>query len=210
MRITKLILPAAVCLLLSACGTAIGSNDKITMQNSSAPDTTEQITTLPTAARESEAESREVTETPKTTTAPDTSSQEEPEPGILTSPEDIGLTDIDGGGTNYSFTYDGETYSAVYTYDNWKIVNSYKITNRADMEIICQALINIYPIHGKDGESYRTADDMAYEWEEHNFAYTMLPESSKWKANTRDVDFNPEDQGKTALEMALDRVQESD
>ena len=208
MRKTKLILPAAICLLLSSCGTAIGTNEKITMDNSSVPETPAQITTLPTAARESEAESREATEAPKTTTVPDSSSQEEPEPGILTAPEDIGLTDTDGSGTNFSFTYDGKTFSAVYTYDNWKIVDSYKITNRDDMEIICQSLINVYPIHGKDMVSYRTAEDMAYEWEEHNFAYEMLPEDSKWKANTRDVDFNPEDQGKTALEMALDRVKD--
>ena len=34
-----------------------------------------------------------------------------------------------------------------------------------------------------------------------NLAYTMLPEGNKWKASVKDVDLNPEDQGKDIAEM---------
>lgn len=138
----------------------------------------------------------------------DSSSQAETEEenGILNSPEDIGLRDIDGANTNFEFTYDKLVFEAIYTYDNWKIVDSYRITNTADMEIICQALIEVNPIHGKDMVSYRTAEDMAYEWDQHNLAYEILTDSSPWRENARDVDLNPDDQGKSILDFYLDRT----
>lgn len=126
--------------------------------------------------------------------------------GILTGPEDIGLHDIDGGNTNFVFTYDDTEYTAIYTYDNWKIIDSYLIKNMADMEVICQALIDINPIHGKDYESFRTAKDMAYEWDQHNIAYDLLPDDNEWRANVKDVDLNPDDQGKSFLDMYCDRT----
>ena len=43
------------------------------------------------------------------------------ENNILHSTDDINLHDIHGEEKNYSFTYDGETYNAIYTADNWKI-----------------------------------------------------------------------------------------
>ncbi|MBP3274595.1 MAG: hypothetical protein J6L93_06295, partial [Butyrivibrio sp.] len=85
--------------------------------------------------------------------------------GILKSAADIELTDTDGNGKNYHFYYAGDDFTAIYTTDNWKVKNSYKIHSEADMIIICQALIDEHPVHGKDMESYRTAEDMAYEWE---------------------------------------------
>ena len=123
------------------------------------------------------------------------------EEGILSDPSDINLHDVDGKGKNYAFTYDGEEYSAVYTKDNWKIINSYKIANNEDMKIICSALIEEHPVHGSDMESYRTPDDMAYEWEQHNVAYAFLPDDNRWKARTKDVDLNPEDQGLSFTEI---------
>lgn len=126
--------------------------------------------------------------------------------GILTGTEDIELHDTDGGNTNFVFTYDGEDYTAVYTYDNWKIIDSYRIINLADMEVICQALIDVNPVHGKDYESYRTAKDMAYEWDQHNIAYDVLPDDNEWKSHVKDVDLNPEDQGKSFLDMYCDRT----
>ena len=126
--------------------------------------------------------------------------------GILSSTEDIGLTDVDGKGVNYTFTYNGETFEAKYTTDNWKIIDSYKISNIADTVIICQALIDEHPIHGRDMESYRTADDMAYEWLQHNIAYEILPDDNDLKAHSKDVDLDPADQGKDFDEIYEDRT----
>ena len=113
----------------------------------------------------------------------------------------IELHDLDGQNTNFSFQYNGKTYTAKYTKDNWKIVDSYTINKKEDMEVICEALIDIHPIHGKDMVAYRTSDDMVTEWKLHNYIYNMLPEDSRWKNNAKDVDFNPQDQGLSLEEM---------
>ncbi len=128
------------------------------------------------------------------------------EAGILISPEDIGLTDTDGNGQSYTFQYDGETFSAAYTPDKWKIYDSYKITNEADITIICQALIEEHQIHGVDMVSYRTPEDMAYEWLQHNIAYALLSDDSSFKSHAKDVDLNPEDQGKSFEDFYKDRT----
>lgn len=126
--------------------------------------------------------------------------------GILTSTADIGLTDSDGKGKNYVFTYGDSIYTAIYWEDHWKIMDSYLIGNSNDMIIICQALIDLHPIHGADHESYRTADDMAYEWLQHNIAYEFLPEDNVWRQKSKDVDFNPDDQGKSFIEIYEQRT----
>ncbi|MCR5022938.1 MAG: hypothetical protein K6A90_01210 [Lachnospiraceae bacterium] len=128
------------------------------------------------------------------------------EPGILSGVDDVALTDLTGPGTDYAFIYDDVPYSAIYTPDNWEIKDSYKITNAMDMAIICQALINEHPIHGKDMISYRTCDDMAYEWVQHNIAYSFLPEDSKWIESVKNVDFDPKDQGKSYRDLYEDRT----
>lgn len=115
--------------------------------------------------------------------------------GILSSVNDINFHDVDGASKNYSFTYNGSDFQAVYTTDNWKVRDSYLITNNDDITIICEALIGAHPVHGKDMVSYRTKEDMAYEWQQHNLAYTFLPEGNRWKNKAKDVDLNPEDQG---------------
>ncbi len=115
--------------------------------------------------------------------------------GLLTSAEDIALTAQDDQGKNYTFTYDNKEYTAIHTTDHWKIKNSYDINIEADMYIICQALIDLHQIHGKDMVSYRTADDMVYEWEVHNLAYAMISDDDPMKSHVRDVDFDPQDQG---------------
>lgn len=117
---------------------------------------------------------------------------------LLSSIEDIALTSADG--KNYTFTYDGRQYKAVYTPDHWKIVASYDINSIEDMTIICQALINEHPIHGRDMVNYRTADDMVYEWEVHNIAHFLFSDKEEAKAHAKDVDFNPEDEGRTFKE----------
>ncbi|MBR3255252.1 MAG: hypothetical protein IKF97_03400 [Clostridia bacterium] len=132
---------------------------------------------------------------------------EKQDENILTTIEQLNIQDIDGKETNYMFTYKEQEYKAIYTTDNWHIENSYQIRNYNDMEIICEALINIHPIHGKDKVSYRTVDDLVYEWELHNIAYDLLPEDNKWKSNVKHVDLNPEDQGKDLAEMYKARIE---
>lgn len=115
--------------------------------------------------------------------------------------EKIKIIDIDGQGKNYRFMYENEQFTAIYTKDNWQIKNSYKINDLEDLTKICQALIDIHPIHGSDMKSYRTAQDMANEWFQHNIAYFALPEENNWKEHAKHVDLNPEDQGKNLIEM---------
>ena len=57
-----------------------------------------------------------------------------------TAGEEINLRDIYGGGYQYLFTYKGEDYTAIYSYDNWSVYVSYKITSRGPMKKIIQAL----------------------------------------------------------------------
>lgn len=122
------------------------------------------------------------------------------------SPEEINLHDLDGKEKNYEFIYKNEVFSAIYTYDNWKIINSYKITSSEDIKIICQALIDIHPIHGSDMILYRTAEDMTYEWLQHNLAYSVLPDDNPWKEHAKNVDLNPSDQYKNILDMYKSRT----
>lgn len=125
--------------------------------------------------------------------------------GILTSSADINLHD-DGSGKNYIFTYNSEDFSAIYVEDNWKIIDSYKINSVSDMLYICQALIDEKPVHGRDMQSYRDAEDMAYEWVQHNMAYQILPDSNDMKSHAKDVDFDPQDQNKDFDEIYKDRT----
>ncbi|MBR2289416.1 MAG: hypothetical protein IJ867_02070 [Clostridia bacterium] len=126
--------------------------------------------------------------------------------GLLNSTSDIDLKDLDGNEKKFEFTYNHQTFSATYSKDNWHIVNSYKIKNQNDITIICQALIDIHPIHSADMVLYRTAEDMAYEWLQHNLAYEILPDDNPWKKHAKDVDLDPKDQGKSMLEIYRSRT----
>ena len=126
--------------------------------------------------------------------------------GSLSSADDIHLHAVDETGRNYIFLYNHEEFSAQYTKDNWKIVDSYRIINIDDMTIICQALLDLHPVHGRDMISIRTAEDMAFEWLQHNLAYEFLPEDSPWRENAKDVDLDPADQGRTVQEIYEDRT----
>ena len=125
---------------------------------------------------------------------------------LLTSPDDIGLCDTDGEDHDYTFCYDGKMFCAVYTPDHWKVIDSFLIRNTADIVYICQALKDVHPIHSADMEGYRTAEDMAYEWLQHNIAYDLLSDDSEWKAHVRDVDIDPKDQGKSVFDLYQDRM----
>ena len=120
---------------------------------------------------------------------------------FISSKAELQLKDVDGKGRNYTFLYNQKIYTAVYTKDNWHINDSYKIRNKKDITIICQTLIDEHTIHGADMKSYRSAEDMMYEWVQHNIAYDYLPDGNSWKSHTKDVDLNPADQGKNLKEM---------
>lgn len=121
-----------------------------------------------------------------------------------TSAVQISLKEIEVG--VYTFQYGGQEYTAVYWMDHWKVIDSYQITDAQVMTAVCQALIDEHPIHGADHESWRTAEDMAYEWEQHNLAFTLLADDSEWKESVKDVDFDPEDQGKSMYELFQERT----
>lgn len=125
-------------------------------------------------------------------------------PKLLDSVDDLLLTEVSEG--SYTFEYGTEQYQAFYTPDNWKIINSYKIRNKADMGLICKALSDIHPIPTADYQGNRTVDSLVYEWEQHNIAYDILPDTSEWKKNVIDVDLNPADEGKSFIEMARERL----
>ena len=105
----------------------------------------------------------------------------------------------------YSLEYAGGTFEVIHEYDNWKIFDSYKIRNSRDMEKICQSLIDIYPVHGRDLSSYRNAEDMTYEWVIHNIAYDILDDDDFYKQCAASVDLDPDEQNKTLLEIYSDR-----
>ncbi|HAG14620.1 MAG TPA: hypothetical protein DCG49_12290 [Ruminococcus sp.] len=124
----------------------------------------------------------------------------------LVSPDDINLRNAEGDSSHYLFTYHETDFQAVYKTDHWTIQDSYRITDPADMIMICDALIAAHPIHSADLTGYRTASDMAYEWTQHNLAYQLLGEDAPYKENAKDVDFDPNDQGKSMYEIYLDRT----
>lgn len=120
--------------------------------------------------------------------------------------EELNLTKQDNKENTYTFEYKSQIFTAQYTPDNWKIIDSYKINSSEDIKVICSALIELHPVHGKDMTSYRTPTDMAYEWVQHNLMYHVLPTNSEWKNNAKDVDLDPKDQGKGIAEMYEDRT----
>ena len=125
--------------------------------------------------------------------------------GILQEPEDIALQAVDDYGSNYVFFYDGEEFLVYYQPDCWKVYDSYRITNKDDLVIICQALLNEHEIHGRDLVSFRTAEDMAYEWQQHNLAYALAPKNSSWRESAQNVDLDPDEQNMTLEEIYLER-----
>ena len=121
--------------------------------------------------------------------------------GVLNSTEDVVLVPTDEYSQGYVFNYDGSEFTAIFNGFSWKVCNSYKITNHNDILMICQALLNEHPVYGSDWESFRTAEDMAFEWEQHNLAYELLPDDSHWREDAKDADLDPDDQGKNFIEM---------
>ena len=120
----------------------------------------------------------------------------------------IALYPVDDTGANYALEYGDEVLDVYYEPDVWSVYNSYLITDHDDLVAVCQLLIDEHPIHGSDYKSYRTAVDMAYEWQQHNYAYQLLPEDSPWRESVSNVDLDPEDQGKSLRELYETRVED--
>ena len=127
---------------------------------------------------------------------------------MLNSADDIVLEPTDDYGQGYVFEYGGEVFTAYFETYSWRVYDSYRITNHDDIVIICQALLNEHPVYGSDWTTLRTAEDMAFEWEQHNLAYKLLPEDSHWREDAKDVDLDPDDQGKTFPEIYESRTGE--
>ena len=125
-------------------------------------------------------------------------------PSNLSSVDDLNLEH--NGGGDYSFDYAGKEFNAMFDTDTWTIYNSYKIKNSKDILTICKALSEEHPVPSRDREGYRTASDMAFEWEQHNLAYDQLPEGNYWKESSQNVDLDPDDQGKSFKEIYEDRT----
>ncbi|MBO7473711.1 MAG: hypothetical protein J6U00_06875 [Ruminococcus sp.] len=125
---------------------------------------------------------------------------------LLRSPEDIFIHCTDEEAQKYEFVYDSMVFSALYEPDNWHIKDSYLIDDYDDIVIICQALTAVHKVHSADMQSYRTAEDMANEWYQHNIAYSLLPEGSSWKNSARDVDLDANDQNKNLFDFVLDKL----
>ena len=128
--------------------------------------------------------------------------------GEFSSADDVVLVPTDDYACGYVFSYGGEEFTAYFDTYSWRVYDSYKITNHGDIVAICQALINVHPVYGADWESWRTAEDMAYEWEQHNLAYQMLPVNSHWRDDAKDVDLDPYDQGKSFRDLYESRTSE--
>ena len=124
--------------------------------------------------------------------------------------DSIDIKDTDGQGRNYTFEYNAQQFKAEFSYridgkENWRIYDSYLIRSRSDMIMICDRLLTLHKIHGRDMVSYRTAEDMADEWEIHNSAYDYLPQGDM-KNHAKDVDFDPDDQGKSLGDFMLEKI----
>ncbi|MBQ2582050.1 MAG: hypothetical protein II574_10530 [Ruminococcus sp.] len=186
----RYILTAAACLLLlCSCSSS-----------SSAPDSSQTTASAPTATTTT---SQTTTTTTTTTTATTTTAATTTTSATTTAeqaPKEITLTDTNGQGRDFTFELNGQTFTAEFSYrydgkENWRVYDSYKITSESDMISVCQALIRVHTIRGKDLSSLRTPQDMAEEWKIHNQVHEMLGEGDI-KEHCKDVDFDPDDQGK--------------
>ena len=91
--------------------------------------------------------------------------------------------------SEYKFTYNGKKYTATYTSDNWHIENSYEIDKMSDMVLICSLLKDRHPIHNQNYTGWRSAENMANEWDAHNYVYPSF------ESHTKDVDIDPKHDG---------------
>lgn len=112
---------------------------------------------------------------------------------------DVVINNLDG--TYFSFIYDDEEFLVRYDEDNWRIYDSYKITDSDDIYAIVEALNEIHPIHSKDYTGYRSVEDMRDEWLMHNLAYRILKDDPVYRERAKNVDLDPEDEGLSLQEF---------
>lgn len=198
---------AAGCAQRSSDAETTALNESVTEQTKSSGKTSSAKTSTAKSTSKKAKETTAESTVPASETVTETAVSEK-HTGLIGSPEELDIYDVNGNGTEYEFLYNGQFFEAEYTAEpeNWKIIDSYKITDKSDMILICKALSDFHPIHGSDYESYRTPEDMAYEWEQHNLAFKLLPEGNSWRENAKDVDLDPEDQGKGIYELFKSRT----
>ena len=68
------------------------------------------------------------------------------------SSDDLNLRDIYGSGYYYLFTYKGEDYTAIYTYDNWCVYDSYKIKISATDPDHDRSMREVYGLRPNEAE----------------------------------------------------------
>ena len=212
---TPLVLSALLMMLslpLSACGIENADKDSVLEAADTIKDAaktaseSELFEEIKETAKEAAEASQEIAAQNAAEASQDVAGQNADANESTITKEDLGLHDTDGSGKNYSFTYKGEEFTAIYTTDNWKVRDSYRITSLSDIKVVCQALIDEHPVHGKDMVSFRTADDMADEWQIHNIAYEFLEDDDPLKEHAKDVDLDPKDQGLTLEELYKSRT----
>lgn len=94
---------------------------------------------------------------------------------------------------NYKVNNKSKVFTAIYTPNNWKIKDSYLITDMDDMVLICSLLKNYHAIPNKEYSGMRSAENMANEWDAHNHVYYTFG----FEDHTKDVDIDPSDDGMT-------------
>ena len=133
----------------------------------------------------------------------------------LITDNSIVLTQDKNNPNFYSFNYNGTDFSAQWLYleSTWHIENSYLIKNKDDILKICKALHSVHPVpRGNDPTKYRTPEDMAYEWEQHNIGVELCENLSVFEfaksgiERCKHVDINPGDEGKNVYELGLERL----
>lgn len=122
---------------------------------------------------------------------------------LLDDMPEILYSHSDGVYDYYTFAYGDGSFTVLQEYDNWKVFDSYRIRNSRDIELICRSFIALYPVHGRDLESYRTAEDMTYEWLQHNIAYGFAEDDDALRESAANVDLDPEEQDMNMLAIYL-------
>lgn len=188
----RYIITAAACLLL-LCGCGSSSSLADSSQSTSTAPTSTTTTTSATTSETTTTTTTTTTATTTTTTTTQVTTRAE-------AAQQVVLKDTDGQGRNFTFELGGVQFTAEFSYrydgkENWRVYDSYKITNESDMIAVCKALIAVHTIRGRDLVSLRTPQDMAEEWKIHNQVHEMLGEGDI-KEHCKDVDFDPDDQGK--------------
>ena len=130
--------------------------------------------------------------------------------------DEISISQFKNDKNKYKFNYkEDNEYTAEWDEDksSWKVNDSYQIENYDDILKICNALSKEHPVPLGDGtDGYRTPEDMAYEWVQHNIGYQLclslsfIEKAKSGLDNCMHVDINPGDQGKSVWQLIKERI----